>query len=70
MTEPEPGTTAERLYSLLPAVHRMRDVESGGVLAELLTVIAGQIDVLSEELAQLSDDQFIETASAWAAPYI
>ncbi len=63
-------TAAERLYSLLPAIHRMRDAENGYVLRELLTVLAGQVEVLEEELNQLYDDQFIETCARWAAPYI
>ena len=70
MTEPLPGTTAHRLYSLLPAIHRTRDAETGGALADLLAVIATQLDVLSEELDQLSDDEFIETASPWVVPYL
>ncbi|MGR0319592.1 hypothetical protein [Agromyces sp. ZXT2-3] len=70
MTEPEPGTTAARLWGLLPAVYRLRDAETGGVLAELLDVFGDQLDVLAEELAQLYDDQFVETAAPWAAPYL
>ena len=70
MTEPLPGTTAHRLYSLLPAIHRTRDAETGGALADLLAVIATPLDVLSEELDQLSDDEFIETASPWVVPYL
>lgn len=70
MTAPEPGTTADRLWQLLPSVHRLRDGEAGGVLAELLDVFGDQLDVLAEELAQLYDDQFVETAAPWATPYI
>ncbi len=62
--------TAKRLYELLPAIHRIRDAEQGGVLAELLGVIADQVDVLDEELAQLYDDQFIETCAPWVAAYL
>ncbi len=62
--------TAQRLYDLLPAVHRIRDEQSGGVLAELISVIADQVEVLAEELDQLYDDEFIETCARWAAPYI
>lgn len=70
MTEPEAGTTAARLWQLLPAVYRLRDGEAGGVLAELLDVFGDQLDVLAEELAQLYDDQFVETAAPWATPYV
>jgi hypothetical protein len=61
---------AERLYELLPAVYRIRDVERGEPLRALLSVIAGQVAVLEEDLEQLYDDQFIETCAEWAVPYI
>lgn len=61
---------AERLYELLPAVYRIRDVEQGEPLRALLSVIAGQVAVLEEDLEQLYDDQFIETCAEWAVPYI
>ncbi|HEV2862147.1 MAG TPA: hypothetical protein VGX48_14145 [Pyrinomonadaceae bacterium] len=61
---------AERLYELLPAVYRVRDAERGEPLRALLSVIAGQVAVIEEDLEQLYDDQFIETCSEWAVPYI
>jgi len=73
---------ANKLYDLLPAVHRIRDAElaqqaeqiSGvpqdGPLKALLTVIAEQAAVLEEDLDQLYDDQFIETCAEWVVPYI
>ena len=61
---------AEWLYNLLPAVYRIRDVEQGEQLRALLEVIAGQVAVLEEDLAQLYDDQFIETCAEWVVPYI
>ncbi len=39
-------------------------------LRSLQAVIAEQIAVLEENLAQLYDDQFIETCAEWAIPYI
>jgi hypothetical protein len=60
----------ERIYNLIPAVHRIRDAEQGEPLKALLSVIADQIGVMEEDLAQLYDDQFVETASAWVLPYI
>jgi len=68
-TTPEPYT-AERLLDLLPAVYRIRDAEAGGVLRELLGVLADQAEVVSEDLSQQYDDQFIETCARWVAPYI
>lgn len=60
----------EKLYSLLPAIYRIRDAEKGGPLKEFISVIAGQIAVLEENLDQLYEDQFIETCSEWVIPYI
>ncbi len=65
---------ADRLYELLPTVYRLRDAPGPGggtgALRALLDVIAGQMAVLEEDIAQLNDDQFIETAAEWVAPYI
>lgn len=60
----------EQLYNLLPAIYRIRDAEQGEPLKALLSVIAEQAAVLEEDLAQLYDDQFIETCAEWAIPYI
>jgi hypothetical protein len=62
--------TAQRLFELLPMVHRLRDDANGNVLAELLGVIGDELDVLAEETAQFYDDLFIETCAPWAAPYL
>ena len=61
---------AQTLYQLLPAIYRNRDVETGGALQALIQVVAEQIAVLEEDLAQLYDDQFIETCADWVVPYI
>ena len=58
----------ERLYELLPAIHRIRDQEQGGPLRALLSVIADQAAILEEDLAQLYDDQFIETCAPGSCP--
>src|SRR5947207_9541599 len=60
----------QRMYDLLPAIDRIRDLERGEPLKALLTVIAEQVAVLEEDLAQLYDDQFIETCAPWVVPYI
>lgn len=60
----------ESLYRLMPAVHRVRDAESGEPLKALLAVVADQLGVLEEDLDQLYDDQFIETCAGWVIPYI
>jgi hypothetical protein len=62
--------TTEELYRLLPAVYRVRDAEQGGILRELVDVLAGQVNVLAESIEQAYDDQFVETCADWVAPYI
>lgn len=60
----------DRLYDLLPLVHRLRDADRGEPLRSLLAVIAEQVDVVEDDLSQLYDNWFIETAASWAVPYI
>jgi len=60
----------ERMYELLPAIYRIRDADRGEPLKTLLSVIADQVGVLEEDLAQLYDDEFIETCAPWVVPYI
>ena len=61
---------AATLYRLLPAIYRIRDADEGGPLKALMQVIAEQVVALEENLAQLYDDQFIETCAEWVVPYI
>src|SRR6266550_9175658 len=56
---------SERTYELLPAIYRIRDADRGEPLKALLSVVADQVGVLEEDLAQLYDDQFIETCAPW-----
>lgn len=64
----------EKVYSLLPALYRIRDAEldrgDGPPLKGFLAIIAGQTAVLEENLDQLYDDEFIETCAEWVVPYI
>ncbi|MFZ4859027.1 MAG: hypothetical protein ACOYL3_21840 [Desulfuromonadaceae bacterium] len=69
----------ERLFRLLPAIYRLRDTDAMGAqadnptpeaLRELIGVIADQVAVLEEELEQLYDNLFVETAAPWALPYL
>ena len=60
----------ETLYNLLPAIYRIRDGEHGEPLKALMQIIAREVNVLEEDLAQLYDDQFIETCAEWVIPYI
>jgi hypothetical protein len=62
--------SADQLYALLPAVYRTRDAAQGGPLQSLFGIIAEQAAVIEDNIEQLYDDQFIETCSSWAIPYI
>jgi hypothetical protein len=61
---------ASTIIGMLPALYRTRDEEQGGDLSDLLSVVADQLALLEEDLAQLYDDQFIETCADWVVPYI
>ncbi|HEY2069692.1 MAG TPA: hypothetical protein VGG48_09085 [Rhizomicrobium sp.] len=60
----------DRLYDLLPVVHRLRDAERGYPLRALLAVIAEQAGVIENDIAQLYENWFIETCQDWVVPYI
>lgn len=60
----------DRLYDLLPAVYRKRDAELGQPLRALLRVVAEQVNVVEDDIAQLYENWFIETSEDWVVPYI
>src|SRR6266850_8023391 len=60
----------DRLSQLLPAIYRMRDAERGYPLQALLRVIAEQVNVVEDDIAQLYENWFIETCEDWVVPYI
>jgi len=60
----------EKLLSLTGNENYFPDDEINGPLKSLLSIIAGQVAVLEENLEQLYDDQFIETCAEWAVSYI
>ncbi|MCL4705833.1 hypothetical protein KJ068_11765 [bacterium] len=60
----------DRLYELLPVVYRERDAKQGYPLRALLQVIAEQVNVVEEDIAQLYENWFIETCQDWVVPYI
>lgn len=59
-----------RLYDLLPAAHRARDVEQGEPLRALLDVVQEQFDALEDDIRGLYENLFIETCDEWVVPYI
>jgi hypothetical protein len=60
----------ERLYHLLPAVHRLRDDEQGEPLRALLAIIEGELERVEGDIAGLYDNWFIETCDEWVVPYL
>ncbi len=60
----------DRLYQNLPAIYRIRDAERGYPLQALLRVIAEQVHVVEDSMAQRYENWFIETADEWAVLYI
>jgi hypothetical protein len=63
-------TNPDRLYDLLPAVHRLRDREQGYALRGLLRVIGEQVQIIEDDIQRLHDNWFIETCDDWVVPYI
>ena len=60
----------DRLYDLLPAIHRQRDAEHGYPLRALLQVIAEQVEVVEDDIDRLYENWFIETCDDWVVPYL
>lgn len=60
----------DRLYTLLPAVYRMRDAELDQPLRALLQVISEQVNLVEADIDQLYASWFIETCQDWVVPYI
>ena len=63
-------TPLDRLYDLLPVVHRQRDTERGHPLRDLLRVIAEQVQVVEDDISRMYDNWFIETCDDWVVPYL
>ena len=62
--------TPERLYQLLPSIHRLRDAAQGEPLRALLAVIESELEAVEADTARLYDNWFIETCDEWTVPYI
>ncbi len=60
----------DRVYKLLPTIHRLRDIEQGEPLRALLQVISEQVNVVEADIAQHYENLFIETCEDWVVPYI
>jgi hypothetical protein len=72
--------TGERLYDLLPAVYRVRDLDDdpsrSGHLEAYLDATGGLLDLIRHTLEQLHDDAFPDSGAAprlcqdWTLPYL
>ena len=60
----------DRIFELMPTVYRQRDLQERSPLQMLLRVIAEQVNVVENDIAQLYDNWFIETCEDWVVPYI
>lgn len=60
----------ELLYNLLPAVYRQRDIETGGQLRALMAVLELQYRALTQNIAALYDNFFIDSCAEWLVPYL
>ncbi len=66
MSEP----VQDRLYRLLPAIHRIRDVEKGQPLRALCAILERELLAIEADIDGLYDNWFIETCDEWVVPYI
>lgn len=62
---------ADRLYELLPAFLRDRDEVVGGrTLRALLDLVSEQVRLVEDDVEELWENLFVETAAPWVVPYI
>lgn len=61
---------SERLYNLLPAVYRIRDIAEGEPLRALMSVMEDEFGVLQRDVEGLYDNWFVETCDEWMVPYL
>jgi hypothetical protein len=62
------NTAGFPLYSRLPEIYRLRDVDR--TLQHYLGIVEVAFGHLRDNIAQLYDDHFIETCADWVIPYI
>lgn len=66
MNEP----TLDRLFNLLPALYRQRDIRQGDSLRSLMRVMESELQLLEADIQGLYDNWFIETCDEWVVPYL
>jgi hypothetical protein len=64
------NSPSNRLYTLLPAIYRIRDQAKGRPLEALLSIINHELQILETDIGDLYEDWFIETCDEWVVPYI
>jgi hypothetical protein len=64
MNVQSPDPRLDRLYELLPGAYRSDELQA------LLRVIAEQVNVIEDDIAQMYENLFIETCQDWVVPYI
>lgn len=67
MTAPTPR---ERLYALLPAVHRLHDAAQGEPLRALMAVFERELAAIETDIETTWDNWFVETCEEWLVPYL
>jgi Phage tail protein (Tail_P2_I) len=63
----------ERILDLVPVHTRARDLTPAGEpgpLTDILTAVAGELDLLEEDVQRLYEGWFIETCEEWLVPYL
>jgi len=60
----------ERLYNLIPALYRQRDIAEGEPLRALLAVMEHELAAVEQDIGELYENWFIETCDEWVVPYI
>ena len=60
----------DRLYELLPAIHRVRDAGEGEPLRALLRVMERELAALEIDAGILYQNWFVETCEEWVVPYL
>lgn len=58
------------LYSLIPAIYRIRDSAQNGQLQAFLEILEQELRRLETDIEHLYDNWFIETCDDWVVPYI
>ncbi len=60
----------DRLYTLLPAVYRQRDLAQGQPLRALMAVLQQELDTVVADIDTTYDNWFVETCEEWLLPYL